>query len=157
MPVGRLSDRLDRRIVAAGVAIGLCVVAFCLALLPLARAWMLLLTFVLGGFMTTIYPVCVAHANDRIEPDMAVAVSGQLILINGIASFLGPIIGTSVMGATGIEGIFIYMATVAGLFAAAAIWRVLQIEGPDRKDRPFILLNERMSQPIGHVVEENVS
>lgn len=47
--------------------------------------------------MTTIYSICVAHANDKVDHDRGVAVSGQLILINGLASFVGPIIGAKAM------------------------------------------------------------
>lgn len=87
IPVGMLSDRFDRRIVAGGIAAGLAVSALCLVLLPLNNTAILIATFILGGFMSTIYPVCVAHANDRVEPERAVATSDQLILIHGIARF----------------------------------------------------------------------
>lgn len=154
IPVGKLSDRFDRRIVAAGVASGLCVTALCLAVLPLGETVVFGFTFILGGFLTTIYPVCVAHANDRVEADKVVAVSGQLILINGIASLLGPIVGTSFLGAAGIEGVFIFMGAVGGVFAAFAVWRYASIAGAEQKERSFLLLNERMSQPITHVAGE---
>jgi MFS family permease len=154
VPVGKLSDRFDRRLVAAGVATGLCTTALVLAVVQLPQAMIFIGTFVLGGFLTTIYPVCVAHANDRVSSSRIVAVSGQLILTNGIASFLGPIIGTAVMGVAGIEGVFAYMAVVAAIFAAVAIWRTVRVEGSVPKERPFVVLDSRMSQPIAHVVEE---
>ena len=37
----------------------------------------------LGGFTSTLYPVCVAHAHDRMPADRVVAVSGRLILVSG--------------------------------------------------------------------------
>ena len=38
----------------------------------------------LGGVMSTLYPVCVAHAHNRMPTDRVVAVSGQLILVSGL-------------------------------------------------------------------------
>ncbi|MWP38473.1 MFS transporter [Rhodobacter sphaeroides] len=154
IPVGTLSDRFDRRILAGCIAAGLAISTLCLALLPLSTPVILIVTFILGGFMSTIYPVCVAHANDRVEPERAVATSGRLILIQGIASFLGPIIGTTVMGQTGIEGVYVYMSLVAMIFVAAVVWRVKHVEAPVQKERPFVILTERMSQPISHMAEE---
>lgn len=154
IPVGKLSDRFDRRAVAAAVACGLCASALVLALAPLPGPAILATTFILGGFMSTIYPVCAAHANDRVEPEKVVSTSGQLILINGLASFLGPIIGTSIMGRAGIEGVYLYMAIMAALFIIGTLWRLMRVEGPAHKERPFVFLSERMGQPISHVADD---
>jgi MFS family permease len=62
MPVGRLSDRLDRRLVLAGIAAGLAGAAIALVLLPRQLPVALPAIALLGGFLSTIYPVCVAHA-----------------------------------------------------------------------------------------------
>lgn len=156
VPIGRISDRCDRRLVAAGVAGGLGAVTMALALLSLPAFAVLVLTFLLGGFMSTIYPVCVAHANDRVEPERAVSTSGQLILIHGIASFAGPIIGAMMLGRGGINGVFFFMAAAALIFAAIAIVRSVRVAAPVHKERPFVLLNEQMSHSIAHVAEENI-
>jgi MFS family permease len=153
IPVGKLSDRFDRRMVAAGIALGLCVSALCLVALPQTKI-VLIFTFVFGGFLSCIYPVAVAHANDRVAPEYIVSTSGQLIVINGIASFLGPIVGTAILGAAGIKWVFVYIAVISALFASAAIWRALVLEGPEQKERPFIILSERMGQQIAHVADE---
>lgn len=155
-PVGRLSDGFDRRVVAACLAGGLCLMALAIALLPLGSMVILAFTFLLGGFMSTIYPVCVAHAHDRMQPDKAVATSGQLILINGIASFLGPLLGTAVMGRTGMAGVFVFMAAMAAAFIALTVWRVRRVEPPEHRERPFIVLSEQMSQSIAHVSDETL-
>lgn len=58
------------------------------------------------------------------------------------------------MGRVGIEGVFIYVAFVGGPFAIFAAWRSLHVEAPERRERPFLVLNESMSQQIAHVAEE---
>lgn len=76
VPAGRLSDRLDRRLVLAGIAAGLAGAAIALVFLPRRVPVVLPAIAVLGGFLSTIYPVCVAHAHDRMPADRVVAVSG---------------------------------------------------------------------------------
>lgn len=154
IPVGRLSDNLDRRLVAGGVALGFCGCAVALALLPFGVSWAVLpVTFLLGGFMSTIYPVCVAHANDRVAPEQVVSTSGSLILINGIASFLGPILGTAIMGRAGVAGVFLYVAGVAALFVAVALWRFLLVPRSRWKERSFVAVDPGMGQ-LAHVADE---
>jgi MFS family permease len=97
VPVGRLSDRYDRRIVLAALGVGFAVAAIALVQLPPYRSVLMPAAALLGGFMSTLYPVCVADAHDRMPADRVVAVSDQLILVSGLASVLGPLIGTSVM------------------------------------------------------------
>ena len=146
---------MDRRLVAAGVAFGVVLTASSMAFLPPSR-WFFVLTFFLGGFLSTIYPLSVAHANDRVPPEHVVSTSGQLILINGIASFFGPIIGTAIMGHAGITGIFLIMATVAALFAGLSLWRAIHLDPVRTKDRTFKILNAQMSQSTAHVADTDV-
>jgi len=95
IPVGRVSDRFDRRIVLSGVSLSVTGAAVALVLLPHTLPIVLPLAVVLGGCMSTLYPVCVAHAHDRMPADRIIAVSGRLILVSGIGSVIGPIIGTA--------------------------------------------------------------
>ena len=110
IPVGRLSDRLDRRIVLALLSLGFAGTAFVMVLLPRSSSTILPAAVLLGGFMSTLYPVCVAHAHDRMPADRVLAVSGRLILVSGVGSVLGPLIGASVMDRFAIDGVFYFMA-----------------------------------------------
>lgn len=150
VPVGHLSDRFDRRLVASLLALSLAATAVAfVALTP--EGWApLVLTFIFGGFMSTIYPVCVAHANDRVAPDRAVAVSGQLILVSGTAACLGPIAGTWIMDHDDIDGVFLFMAAVMTPFALFAIYRAVRVEKADPKARPFELLEQSVAQQFAH-------
>src|SRR5262249_5335653 len=113
VPVGRLSDRFDRRLVLSALGLGFAVAALALVFLPHSTPFVLPAAAMLGGFMSTLYPVCVAHAHDGMPADRVVAVSGQLILVSGLGSVLGPLIGTSLMARFGIDGLFYFMAAVA--------------------------------------------
>ncbi|MBV8524489.1 MAG: MFS transporter, partial [Acetobacteraceae bacterium] len=91
IPVGRLSDRFDRRLVLAVLGLGFATVAVALVFLPHTRRVVFPLGALLGGFMSALYPVCVAHAHDLMPQDRVVEVSGRLILVSGIGSVLGPL------------------------------------------------------------------
>jgi MFS family permease len=72
--------------------------------------------------------------------DWVVAVSGRLILVSGLGSVLGPLIGTSVMARFGIDGVFYFMAVAALLFAFLAAGRSLTTAAPLHLERPFDIL-----------------
>ena len=57
--------------------------------------WFFVLWLLVATFMSVIYALCVAHANDRMPTELAVAVSGRLILISGVGSAIGLILGSA--------------------------------------------------------------
>lgn len=140
VPVGRLSDRLDRRRVLAALGLGLAAATAALLVLPRSLAAVLPAAAVLGGFMSTLYPVCVAHAHDRMPADRVVAVSGRLILVSGLGSVAGPLLGTQIMASFGIDGVLLLMAAAALVVAAAAAGRSLVTRAPARQARTFEVL-----------------
>lgn len=145
VPVGRLSDRYDRRIVLAALCVGLAGAAVALIHLPRTLPVMLPAAALLGGFMSTLYPVCVADALDRMPADRIVAVSSRLILVSGLGSVLGPIIGMSVMERFTIDGLFYVMAATAFLLALLAGGKSLVSASPIHHERPFEILTPQAS------------
>jgi MFS family permease len=149
MPVGRLSDRFDRRIVLALLSFGFAVTAVTMVLLPRANATMLPGALLLGGFMSTLYPVCVAHAHDRMPADRVVAVSGRLVLVSGLGSVLGPLIGASLMTHFEIDGVFYFMAAAALVLMLVAGLRALMRQPPASTRPPFKILTPQAG-PMAH-------
>jgi MFS family permease len=120
IPVGRLSDRLERPIVLIGICLGLMAASIALVYLPRTLPAVLPTAFLFGGFLSTLYPISVAHAHDRMHGQRIVPVSGRLVLLFGIGSVTGPLLGTSFMVGFGIDGVFYSIATVASLLAVFA-------------------------------------
>src|SRR6516162_9437540 len=149
VPIGRLSDRFDRRIVLAALGLGFVGTAVALVLLPHSLPVVLPAAALLGGFMSTLYPVCVAHAHDRMPANRVVAVSSQLILASGLGSVIGPLIGTSFMARFSIDGVFYFMAAAALLLAFLAAGRSLTIPPPEHRERPFEILAPQAA-PLAH-------
>jgi MFS family permease len=153
VPVGRLSDRFDRRIVLAALSLGFAGAAVALVLLPHSRPVVLTAAALLGGFMSTLYPVCVALAHDRMPADRVVAVSGRLILVSGLGSVVGPLVGTSLMARFDIDGVFYFMAAAALVLAIVAAARSIMTAPPLHLERPFEILTPQAASlahdPLG--------
>jgi len=149
IPVGRLSDRFDRRIVLAFLSLGFAVTALVMVLLPHPLPTILPAAVLLGGFMSTLYPVCVAYAHDCMPPDRVVAVSARLILVSGVGSVLGPLIGASLMAHFEINGVFYFMAAAVLLLAVVSGLGGLLTPAPMRREVPFEILTPQAG-PLAH-------
>jgi len=91
-PVGYLSDRISRRLVMMAmsvIAIICCIVAVFIAKDGIA---FYLVIVILGGAAMPMYSICIAYANDRLEPHQIVGASGSLVMVAGIGLSTGPII-----------------------------------------------------------------
>lgn len=125
-PIGRWSDRMDRRRVIVGICIGS---AFGEIALIAARAagtetLLLLAGFVFGIFSLTLYSVCVAHANDHASRESFVSVSGGLLLVYAVGAIIGPLAASVGTSRYGMAFIFVYAATMHLVFAAFTMIRI---------------------------------
>ena len=142
-PVGRLSDRMDRRTVIASVCLLATFVAATIELLtPLPRALFLLLAALFSGAVLTLYSLSVSHVNDKLEPSQMVAASSALLLINGTAAAFGPLITGAVMGAFGARAYFAILGTLTGALTLFDLWRKVR-RGPVPKSQKGPFINTR--------------
>ena len=139
-PVGRLSDRMDRRTVIAGVCTLATVVAVTLAVSHrLPRALYLGLEALFSGSVLTLYSLAVSHVNDKLEPAQMVSASSALLLLNGAAAAVGPLLVGSLMAAFGPSVYFIALATLTGTLTLYDLWRKSRRKPvPRNLKHPFI-------------------
>ncbi len=149
VPIGRLSDRFDRRIVLACLGASFMITAVVILWLPPNLAVILPVAAVFGGLMSTMYPVSVAHAHDRMPADNIVAVSGRLLLASGLGSVLGPLVGSILIPSHGIDGVLYMMAGAAFLLAVVAMRRIYTTAPPERQERTFDILAPQAA-PLAH-------
>jgi MFS family permease len=159
IPVGRLSDRFDRRKVLTGLCLGLIATSIILTLVPRTRVTIVPVAILFGGFLSALYPVCVAYAHDRMGAERIVPVTGRLILLSGLGSVLGPLLGASLKVPFGINGILYMIAAAAFLLALIAAARSLTSAPPPRVERTIEILTPQaavMSQGDIHGVTDHV-
>ncbi len=124
-PVGRLSDRMDRRSVLAAMA--LAGALSCVAIATIADrsfAALLGLAIVGGGTLATIYPLSVAHAYDRLHEESVVATTATLLLAYGVGASAGPVLATTVMMGFGAAGLFYTAAVPCAALSGYAVFRI---------------------------------
>jgi MFS family permease len=126
-PVGRLSDRMDRRTVIAGVCTLIMLIATSIAAFPsMPHTMFLILAALFSGFALTLYSLSVSHVNDKLEPAQMVAASSTLLLLNGSAAAIGPTLAGSLMAAFGSTAYFSTLAALAGALAVFDLWRKIR-------------------------------
>jgi MFS family permease len=125
LPVGRVSDRMDRRIVLSGAALGSALFALILfSLAPRSGTAIIVLTALYGSLAYTLYSIAVAHANDHADTTEFVQVSGGLLLLYGFGTMIGPMIGAFLMDRLRPESIFLATALPHIALGAYAAWRM---------------------------------
>lgn len=119
-PLGRLSDRMDRRKVLVGVCIGAIAIALVIVILqPRTPGLVIGLTVIFGAMIYPQYAITVAHANDFAAPDEFVKIAGGLLLLLGIGTMIGPFLAAQAMESFVPEGLFAFTAAahlVLGLY-----------------------------------------
>ncbi len=88
-PAGRLSDRIDRRLVLLALLGGSTSTALALWLYG-GAGWMLLaLAGLFGALALPGYAIAAAHGYDRTQPEEMVATSATILLANGLGAVAG--------------------------------------------------------------------
>lgn len=139
-PVGRLSDRLDRRTIIVAVCVMAALSAAALTALPeLPPAAFLALTAAFSGSAFTIYSLSVSHVNDHLEPVQLVAASGALIRLNGLGAAVSPVLVGVLISGFGPRVFFAALASLTGALAAYGLWRKARRRPiPAGQKRPFV-------------------
>ena len=125
-PIGRYSDRLDRRIVILLLCIGAAfgdVALFYAGGMGSMEA-LLGAGFAFGVFGLTLYSVVVAHMNDHAQDESFVSVSSGLLLVYAAGAIIGPSAASLIGQRFGMSSIFIFIAVIHILYALYTLVRI---------------------------------
>ena len=124
-PIGYLSDKIDRLYALIGLGAGTLAVAAALVTVDRGTSFLVLavLFAVFGGLAESLYPVAVAHANDRANSRDYVALSSTLLFVWAIGAAVGPAAGSAAMQLTTASAFFVYTIVLCLAFTLFALWR----------------------------------
>ncbi len=123
-PLGRLSDKINRRSVLIAVSFITSCLALLMALASLVTTEILFVLSVLfGGFSFTMYPMSISYTNDYLDPKDLVAATGGLLVAYGIGSVIGPLIAPLLIYVIGPSGLYLYFSIIAALVGGIGLWR----------------------------------
>jgi MFS family permease len=152
-PVGRLSDRIDRRYVIAGLALlGLLTCLSATVLLSFSPGLIYATMFLFGGMTFPLYSLCLAHANDNTSLSLMEIASGVLMM-NSAGSIFGPLIVAFLIGYTN-HALFIVSA---GALALLVCWTLYRIQFHDvARDHfePFVAVRNTSLEIVEMIAED---
>jgi len=126
-PIGRLSDRFDRRSV-------LLMTSIITAAMALTVIWaigqsttiLIISGGLFGGFSFTVMPLVASQINDLAKRDQLVQISAGLLITYGIGSSFGPIVAAQLMAQVGPSGLFGFVIAVHVSLIIFVIVRIIQ-------------------------------
>ncbi|MEQ8408141.1 MAG: MFS transporter [Gammaproteobacteria bacterium] len=109
-PIGRMSDRFDRRrVIFAALVLG-AIMAGCALLVPTHIVPYIMFAF--GAAVMPIYALSLAHASDFAEPGTFLEVGTGLQMLNGVGSIIGPLATSQLMFRIGADLFFVSLAII---------------------------------------------
>jgi MFS family permease len=122
-PIGRLSDRFDRRLVLLVLLIGALTTGIALWLTAASGALLLAFGVLFGALALPGYSLAAAHGYDKTPKAEVVATAATILLANGMGSVIGPLLAAALMAATGPRALFLFTAGAQGLLALYVLYR----------------------------------
>lgn len=133
---GIASDQFDRRIIL--IVIGLIALVADVVFLFGGFADPLILmglAGIFGAMIYSMYPVIVAHANDRAAPGTFIQVSGGLLLVYGVGSAVGPAIAGFAMSRYGAPSLFAVTGAAHVLLILFSLLRLRSTTAVEQGDK----------------------
>ena len=138
LPIGWLSDRMDRRhLIMACAIIG----AFACILGATARdafPILMIAALAVGGVIAPLYSLLIAYVNDYLDVEDMPAASGGLVFVYGAGAMTGPLIAGQMMEAVGPAG---FWAVLCASFAAVVVfglWRMLRRPAGPEEESAYV-------------------
>ena len=135
-PVGKLSDRFERRKVllwACGLTAMMALIAQ--LLMGFNPSTLLLGGFLYGSFSFSIYSLAAAHTNDHVTQEHMLEVSSSLQLLWGGGAIVGPVLTGVLMQSLG-NGVFLPFLCLAALIPSIfAVWRIMVSQAVELEDQ----------------------
>ena len=149
-PLGRMSDRVDRRLVLLALLIGSAATGIALWLIAASTTILLSFGFLFGALTLPCYSLAAAHGYDKTPASDMVVTAATILLVNALGAAIGPLAASAVMSSVGPRGLFLFTASVQMLLAGYVLYRTRVQAPPPAPDKTGFDL--ATTAPIGTVV-----
>ncbi|MEO5813128.1 MAG: MFS transporter [Rhodanobacter sp.] len=124
LPLGRLADRIDRRMALALISAAAALLALVNLIVPTDNhTFAMVVVFAFGGMSFAVYPIAVAHLVDYLRRDELLSASSTVLLVNGLGAALGPLVAGALMSMWQPWILFAWFAALNGLLACYTLYR----------------------------------
>lgn len=132
-PAGRLSDRIERRLVIATMCAvsGLAALGIAVFGRSLGETGVIVVLGLWGAGSLSFYGLCVAHAIDRTPKGNIPQVMSGLLFVWAGGSILGPLLSGFAMRGAGRLGLFGLAGALLIVLALIMVWRVTRRAAPE--------------------------
>ncbi|MEL7272811.1 MAG: MFS transporter [Pseudomonadota bacterium] len=125
-PLGRMSDKYDRRWVLIFTSLGAVLAGLFLTFGAGADLLLIYIgVFTFGAFSLPLYSLSAAHANDRAKPDQYVLLAAGLMFFYGIGAAAGPPISSLLLDWFGPQALFAFTSVAHGGLIIATLLRMV--------------------------------
>jgi MFS family permease len=140
-PLGRLSDLFDRRRVIVASFAATFTICLLIFLVAQGRYQLMAAGAVFGGTCFALYPLCVAHTNDHLQPAQRVGATGGLVLVYSLGAVAGPLPAALFMDFGRPASLFLFIGLCAAGVVVFACYRLLVAPPvPGERQRRFLVL-----------------
>ena len=149
-PIGKLSDRFDRRLVITYTTFGAAFFALCAILasrqmylpgdLGTSKFWFYTFLILFSFCSLPMFAIIFAHTNDFISKEKFVAAGASLQFAFGLGAISGPFLCSVFMDFVGSNGYFIFLIVFHSLIGIFAIHRMRVRETESNPDSQFVAM-----------------
>ena len=151
-PVGRLSDRFDRRHVIFGIALAVSASAMVVATLGrFSLGLLFIVSMIFTGASACLYPACLARLNDRTGGQQYVAANASLLLCHGIGQCVGPLTTSGAIALVGPAGLYYAVAVLLLVYAAYTAHRIRVFDTRVEDQQRYVAVPADATPTIGQL------
>ena len=157
-PIGKLSDKFDRRLVIVYTTFGAAFFALCAIVasnqmylpdnLATSKTWFYIFLILFSFCSLPMFAIIFAHTNDYIPKEKFVAAGAGLQFAFGLGAISGPFLCSVFMDVIGSNGYFIFLIIFHSIIGIFAIHRMRIRESVENPDSQFVAMPQTIT-PAG--------
>ena len=157
-PIGKLSDKFDRRLVIVYTTFGAAFFALCTIVasnqmylpsgLSTSKVWFFIFLILFSFCSLPMFAIIFAHTNDYIPKEKFVAAGAGLQFAFGLGAISGPFLCSVFMDVIGSNGYFVFLIIFHSIIGIFAIHRMRIRESVENPDSQFVAMPQTIT-PAG--------